>query len=231
MEPVGQTESLSRRPDWGKPIDPDRDCKIDLDATGTEITISIPRTPHVLSAELGRLNAPRLLQRTRGDFDALVNVAGVFHVAGRATTKEYAPYHGAGILLWQDDRNYVRLEIATDLDHDKIRCYANFELRRDGVLAVSKGLAVTDGSTQLRLQRRGNEIRAAFSPDGVSWTAFAPLNAEFDDSLGVGVVAINTAAKPLKAEMKMFSITKKARLDERPEGGEKSGRPEARSSS
>ena len=77
-----------------------------------KITIIVPGTPHLLSAELGRMNAPRLLRDMHGDFDALVRVGGVFHTSGRATVREYAPYHGAGILLWQDEDNYIRLEIA-----------------------------------------------------------------------------------------------------------------------
>ena len=122
------------RNDWGKPIDPDGDCMFEIDEDNNRIRIAIPGTPHVLSAELGRGNAPRLLRPAGGNFDVSVSVGGVFHPSGRATTKEYAPYHGAGILVWQDDRNYVRLEIATDIRRGKVRSYANFELRREAHL-------------------------------------------------------------------------------------------------
>jgi serine/threonine protein kinase len=169
------TDARPSRDDWGTPIDPDGDCKFEIDKTGNEIKIAIPGTLHVLSAELGRRNAPRLLRPVRGNFDVIVSVTGVSRPSGRATMKEYAPYHGAGILLWQDEGNYVRLEIAADVHRGKPRSYANFELRKGGSLAVSRGLEIKDGSTRLRLERRGSEVRAAFGPDGGRWTWFAPL--------------------------------------------------------
>ena len=195
--------------DWGKPIDPDGDCKFEIDEDNNRIKIAIPGTPHVLSAELGRRNAPRLLRPVAGDFDVSVSVDGVFHPSGRATTKEYAPYHGAGILVWQDERNYLRLEIASDIHRGKVRSYANFELRKGGALALSRGLEIKDGSTHLRLERRGSEVRAAFGPDGVRWTRFDPLLVDFEDGLSVGLVAINSATKPLNAGLEMFSITRR----------------------
>ena len=139
---------------------------------------------------------------------------------------EDAPYHGAGILLWQDKQNYVRLEIASDLDHPKHRPYANFELRREGRITASLGLPIKDGSTWIRLERRGNELNAAFSPDGVRWTSFTPLTIEFDDRLSFGIAAMNSATTPLKVEFQQFSITEKDRpTDEGREKYDKLARP------
>jgi serine/threonine protein kinase len=195
--------------EWGEPVVPDGDCKVELDRPGNRIRIVVPGTPHVLSAELGRLNAPRLLRDVRGDFDARVSVADGFHPAGRTTVREYAPYHGAGLLLWQDEDNYVRLEIAADLQHGKVRPYVNFEYRKDGALADSKGQKIVDGSSYLRLKRRGDEIVGAFGPDGVHWTSFPPFSANLKDRLSVGVSAINTATKPLTAELEGFEVSER----------------------
>jgi hypothetical protein len=192
---------------WSDIIDPDGDCQVFLDERRDLVTIGVPGTPHVLSAEIGCMNAPRVLRVVQGDFDAVVRVASVLHPTGRTTIKAYAPYHGAGILLWQDGESYVRLEIAADLHRGKTRAYANFELRKDGVLAVSRGLKIDDGSTYLRLRRRGDEIYAAFGPDGVHWALFPPLTAKLDDRLKIGVAAINTAMKPLKAELEGFRVS------------------------
>ena len=167
----------------------------------------VARAPHVLSTELGPMNASRLLRPDTGDFDAIVKVGGVFHTTGCSTMKEYAAYHGAGLQLWQDDRNDVRLEIAKDLDHNKPRTYANFELRYRGELAVSKGLPIKDGSNQIRLKRRGREIHGGFSAGGVAWTSYPPLVIELDEGLGLGVAAVNSASRALKAELRMFSVT------------------------
>jgi serine/threonine protein kinase len=218
------------RDDWGTPIDPDGDCRFEIDKTGNAIKIAIPGTPHVLSAELGRRNAPRLLRPIQGDFDVMVSVTGASHPSGRATMKEYAPFHGAGLLLWQDEGNYVRLEVAADVRRGKTHSYANFELRKGGSLAVSKGLEIKDGSTRLRLERRGSEVRAAFGPDGVSWTWFAPLAVDFGDRLRVGIAAINSATKPLNVGLEMFSIVRKSPAGDGLEGNDGAQKPEARRS-
>ena len=80
----------------------------------------------------------------------------------------YSPYHGAGLIIWQDEGNYVRLEIATDLQHGRQRPYVNFEYRKEGALAVSSGMRNGDGSHHLRLKRRGDEVFASFGPDGAA---------------------------------------------------------------
>ncbi|MFI5458735.1 MAG: protein kinase [Isosphaerales bacterium] len=204
-----RTRETRHREDWRDPTDPDGDCQFDLDRREHKIRIVVPGTPHLLSAELGRMNAPRILREVIGDFDASVRVAGAFHPAGSRTVKEYAPYHGAGILLWQDGDNYVRLEIAADLQHGKVRPYVNFEYRKDGALAESRGLKIGDGASHLRLRRRGDEISAAFSRDGVIWTSFTPLSAKLEQRLSVGVAAINTATKPVTAELEGFDVSER----------------------
>jgi regulation of enolase protein 1 (concanavalin A-like superfamily) len=200
-------KGIVKPPEWGDVIDPDGDCRIAVDPQRDRATIFVPGRPHILSAEIGRVNAPRVLRELKGDFDVKVRVTGTDHPGGRATASQYAPYHGAGILVWQDQENYVRLEIATDLQRGKSRSYVNFEYRKEGSLVVSSGLPNGDGSNHLRLKRRGNEIHAAFGPDGLRWTSFPPLFAKLNDRLNVGVLAINTATKPLTAELEGFEVS------------------------
>ena len=228
--PDRRADSLTPRPiGWSKPINPDGDCKFEIDRENNRIGITIPGTPHLLSVELGRLNAPRLLRPVEGDFDASVTVDGVLHVSGRATTKEYAAYQGAGLLLWGDDRNYFRLEIASDIHRGKVRPYANFELRKGGVLTISKGPEIKDASTCLRLERRGNEVRAAFGHDGIRWTRFEPIMVDFEEKLSVGVVAINSASKSLIVRLEGFSVTDRTKAEGREvEGKFQSSRSEPR---
>ena len=185
--------------DWGEVIDPDGDCRVLPDATTNRVTILVPGTPHLLSAELGGMNAPRILHDITGEFEVHVRATGTSHPGGRATTTQYNPYHGAGILLWQDPENYVRLEIAADLRKGKVFPYANFELRQAGRLAVTQGFKIQDGSSYLRLQRRGAEIHGAVSSDGNHWTRLPPMIAQLEDRVKVGVVVVNSASKPLKA--------------------------------
>ena len=195
--------------DWGDVIDPDGDCQVLLGKETQRATILVPGTAHLLSAEMGRMNAPRILREITGEFEVRVKVTGTSHPGGKATTTQYNPYHGAGILLWQDPENYVRLEIAADLRKGKVFSYANFELRQAGRLTVTWGLKIVDGSSYLRLERRGAVIRGAFSPDGDHWTAFSPMIVGLKDRLKVGVLAVNSASKPLKAGLEEFRVTGK----------------------
>jgi regulation of enolase protein 1 (concanavalin A-like superfamily) len=227
---MGVAEGVNRPiyGDWADPIDPDGDCRFDLDRARGLLKIAVPGTAHILSAELGRMNAPRLLRPVRGDFVASAKVAGVFAPTGRSTTKEYPPYHGAGLLLWQDERNYVRLELAADVHHGRPRPYANFELRRGDALAISRGVEIKDGSARLLLERRGGVVRAAFGPDGIHWTRFEPIAPEFDGKLAVGVVVINSSTKPLVAELEGFAITASSPADDGREGTVRPPTPEPR---
>jgi regulation of enolase protein 1 (concanavalin A-like superfamily)/predicted Ser/Thr protein kinase len=185
---------------WGDAVDPDGDCKFELEPREDKVRIIVPGKPHILSAEIGYVNAPRLLRDIKGDFDVIARVAGTGQPGGKATTTVYPPYHGAGLLIWQDQENYVRLEIAADIRHGKARPYVNFEHRKDGALATSSGIMNKDSSNHLRLRRRGDEIYASFGPDGLRWTSFSPLTAKLNDRLKVGVLAINSSTKPLTAE-------------------------------
>ncbi len=155
------------------------------------------------------MNAPRLLGDLKGDFDVSVRVTGLSHPGGKATTTHYAPYHGAGLLIWQDQDNYVRLEIAGDQHHGKARPYVNFEHRKDGALAASSGIQNLEGWNHLRLRRRGDQIYASFGPDGLRWKSFSPLSAKLNDRLQVGVSAINSSTKPLTAELEGFEFSER----------------------
>ena len=182
-----------------------------MDPSEDKVRIIVPGKTHILSAEIGQVNAPRILRDINGDFDLRVRVAGTGRPGGRATTTVYSPYHGAGLVIWQDEENYVRLEIAADLQYGKVRPYVNFEYRKEGALAVSRGMNNGDGSDHLRLKRRGDEIFASFGPDGAHWSSFPPLTVRLNDRLMVGVTAINSSTKPLTAEFERFDVAEIAR--------------------
>jgi serine/threonine protein kinase len=203
--PEGQSGTASEDA-WGQVVDPDGDCDFELDRNEGKVRIIVPGKTHLLSAEIGQINAPRILRGIKGDFDLSARIAGTNHPRGRPTTNMYSPYHGAGLVIWQDGENYVRLEIATDLLNGRERPYVNFEYRKEGALAVSSGVRNEDGSNQLRLKRRGDEIFASFGPDGVRWSSFPPLTVKLNNRLKVGVTAINSSTKRLTAELEGFVI-------------------------
>ncbi len=192
--------------DRSRIVNPDGDCRVSRDPTNGRASILVPGTAHLLSAEIDRMNAPRILREAAGDFEVRVRVRGIDAPGSRAATSRYAPYHGGGIVLWKNPGHYLRLEIAADHRKTGTYPYANLELRQDGRLATSWGIKIDDRSTNLRIVRTGREVRAAFSPDGERWTPFATIEPGLPDRVEVGIVAVNSSTKPLKAEFEEFHV-------------------------
>ncbi|MGC1272937.1 MAG: DUF1349 domain-containing protein [Planctomycetaceae bacterium] len=208
---VGQQEEQQ---DWGEVVDPDGDCTVRFGEAG--VTIEVPGTPHDLSAELGVVNAPRILHDVEGDFIAEVKVTGIVKPEGDPTVPGRTPYNGAGLLLWLDEETYVRLERAglTRPSTGELQSYANFEVRKKGGPGGSTGRLVPSAPLHLRLERRGDRVLGSISPDGLSWKAFDALEVELPAKVRVGVAAINSASEPFKAEFKDFAVFGREKLTE-----------------
>jgi regulation of enolase protein 1 (concanavalin A-like superfamily) len=194
-------------PGWGRVIDPWGDCKISLDRENERLKIQLPGTPHVLSAEVPQLpmNAPIVVRRVGGDFTANVRVLGRL-APGPSRTTHYDPYHGAGLIVWQDPSNYLRLERAVGFIRGQHHPYVNYELREGGLLAVTRGFAIEDGPLFLKLRRQGESFSAWYSYDGRRWVELGRVNTTFAERVEVGVMAVNSSRLPLSAELEMLNI-------------------------
>jgi regulation of enolase protein 1 (concanavalin A-like superfamily) len=195
-------------PGWGRVYDPSRDCEVSLDADHNRLRITVPGTPHTLSVENSSLpmSAPRVVHHVRADFTAEVRVLGRL-APGQSKTTHYDPFHGAGLIVWQDAANYLRLERAVGFINGRSHPYLNYELREGGRLAMSLGITIEDRSLFLRLRRQGPAFSAWYSRDGRRWVRLANVNATFNDQLDVGVVAVNSSARTLSAELERLNIT------------------------
>jgi regulation of enolase protein 1 (concanavalin A-like superfamily) len=192
---------------WGRFLDPSGDCDVSLDVERDRLRITVPGTPHVLSAEDPELpmNGPRVVRRVRGDFTARVRVLGRLE-PGRSKTTYYDPFHGAGLIVWQDPSNYLRLERAVGFINGRPHPYVNYELRTRGRLAMSDGITIEDRSVFLQLRRRGQAFSASYSRDGHRWVELARIDATLNERVEVGVVAVNSSARTLSAELERLSI-------------------------
>ena len=205
------TERAREKRNWGDAVDPDGDCKFELEPREDKVRIIVPGKTHILSAEIGRVNAPRILRDIKGDFDVSVRVAGTSHPGGKATTTVYPPYHGAGLLIWQDQENYVRLEIAADHPaRQGCALTSTSSTARTAPWPLQAASNNADGSNHLRLKRRGDEIFASFGPDGVRWTSFLSSDRPAQRPPEVGVTAINSSTKPLTAEFERFDVVERS---------------------
>ena len=113
---------------------------------------------------------------------------------------------GAGLIVWQDPSNYLRLEQAVGFIQGRPHPYINYELREDGRLAVSHGITMADHSLFLKLQRQGQAFSAWYSRDGRRWVELASVDASFDERVEVGVVAVNSSQRTLSAELERLRI-------------------------
>lgn len=191
----------------GETIDPKGDCRFALEKG--DLTIRVPGTLHDLSVEVENLDAPRVLQEIRGDWLARVEIDGKISHEGKTLSPRYLPFHGAGLLVWKDEKTYVRLERAFIVDPEgKSLHYVNFELRRDGRHAGGVGVIVPDKKTFLRISRRGNKLIAAYGSDGRQWTDLTPLDLELPPTLKVGVDAVNTSNEPLEARFHKYAVVR-----------------------
>ena len=192
---------------WGHVLDPSRDCEVSLDVEHNRLKIAVPGTPHILSAEDPELpmNAPRVMRRVRGDFTAEVKVLGRLE-PGWAKTTYYDPYHGAGLIVWQDGSNYLRLERAVGFIKGRRYPYLNYELREDGRLAISQGITSEDRPLVLKLRRRGQEFSASYSRDGHRWIQLRKVDTNLNERVEVGVIAVNSSARALPAELEQLIV-------------------------
>jgi regulation of enolase protein 1 (concanavalin A-like superfamily) len=203
---------------WGNATDPASDCKFLVKNGTLSITVPGSQQPHDLSSELKSNTAPRVLTPLIGDFDMQVKVEGEFEPGGESAQPGRTGYTGAGLVVFADANNYVRLERAT-LQHagDMPRPYANFEIRVDGELqriGTTGDLPPLDISKPLwlRLSRSSDRMEGAISQDGVNWITCDPKDLTADawhkEKVHGGVAAISTSVKDFTPSYSEFSAVK-----------------------
>ncbi|XGW00047.1 MAG: DUF1349 domain-containing protein [Leptolyngbya sp. BL-A-14] len=193
-------------PGWGKVLDPMGDCRFIV--RQTQLTIAIPGTDHALAIERGQINAPRVLQVVKGNFVVQVKVSGAFPKNSRSLVTSRLPFYGAGLLLWQNENNYVRLERTALFSQGNNLSYVNFEKRQNGKWAnlTEMPLTVPDQAVFLKLERQDDQISAAASYDGKHWTSLPSFKLTLPTKLQVGILAGHNTASPFAPVFTNFSL-------------------------
>lgn len=209
---------------WGTAVDPDGDCKFVLD--GKTLGIEAPATPHDLSAELGRMNGPRVVQEVSGDFILEVTVDAELQPTGPSTIPERTPYNGAGLLLYDDEDSYIRLERAAIERGGAVIRYVNFEIRDNGQHSARSLPLKIEGDWHMRLERHGDQVQAMLSPDGLRWLPLPPFTMTPPKTSKVGVSICNSSSIPFSAsfdDLELFTRTAAPKVERTAaaEGGEK----------
>jgi regulation of enolase protein 1 (concanavalin A-like superfamily) len=202
--------------DWGLVIDPLGDCTITEE--GGKLTIEVPGRVHGLNASLGGQDAPRVLREVDGDFTAEVKVIGDFKPGRKSAIPQVvAPFNGAGLLLWQDKQNYLRLERNAFWIEDagSYACYPPLvEYYQDGKFQETNPPGTLDEffkgkATWLKLKRQGKKVVASYSHDGEEWQAAKQIEVELPRKLQIGVASVNSSIMPFVVKFKEFKVSTK----------------------
>ncbi len=184
----------------GPLIDPDHDCKVRIDPQGW--TIEVPGKLHIISPE--KQNAPRALTEVVGDFDVQVHVPGEIR-PGTKPLKEFPfTFQGAGLLVWHDKHNYVRLERTVLYDAGTLH-QLMVENCKGGKAGRTMFIKVREDSITLRMERHGGEINCTYSSDGKTWLPVRRWAAGLPPKVSVGISATNISPKRFEAWFTDFS--------------------------
>jgi regulation of enolase protein 1 (concanavalin A-like superfamily) len=188
---------------FGTVVDPDGDCQFKQYAGGA--TVTIPGTWHDLTytKSYARQNAPRILQEAKGDFSLAGRVEVFALPTGKPNSGGAFSYVSGGLLLWQDDRNFIRVERAAYDD----RLFIWVERFVDGKSKPSAHHGIDDRAAYLRATRLGDVFTFEASEDGEKWERIHREEIKLAENLQVGVLAINTTAEEFAVRFKGLKLT------------------------
>jgi S1-C subfamily serine protease len=164
-----------------------KDCSVRR--TPDSLTIEVPAGVRLLSPQLDVHNAPMMLADVEGDFIAQVRVTGNM-IPGTSPPKPPVgkkgiilpgTFQGAGLLLFLDSRNYVRVErsVAADRGRPALKSQALIEIIKGGREIASLYPMIPEGPLYVRIQRIGGAVTVLFGPDGRRWISHQKLAIAF----------------------------------------------------
>jgi regulation of enolase protein 1 (concanavalin A-like superfamily) len=153
-----------------------------------------------------KLNAPRILQEVRGDFDLHVKVPAFPLPENNTSSAGKFSFISSGLLVWKDDKNFIRLERAAE--GSSPAPFVWLERFQDGKAVNQQGKPVSDKDINLRVKRSGNKLTFSVGEDG-SWDDIHAEEVELPQKLQVGVLAINTTTKVFSPQLEGLKLTPK----------------------
>jgi len=227
----------------GPLIDPDKDCTLTKDEDNLKIKIEIPGKLHTLSPEITSRknrkvslhNAPMTMTEIEGDFAALVEVTGEIS-PGSATPKDRQGHtipftvQSAGLILYQDKDNFLRLERAGSIIIGSLTPVHRLiiEAVKEGKQAMNPiYLDVPEKDTLLILVKRKGRVQCFFSPNGgETVVGFHEFALDLPTKMKIGLTAANVSAKPFKPTFEKFAVLNDAMLLDEEFGDSQKDKPE-----
>jgi hypothetical protein len=211
-----------------KMTDPDNDCKMTKDEAAHKLSIAIDPKLHTLSPKIQRKkqpihNAPMVLTELEGDFLVGVTVTGTMDPGldppndPRGRKLPFC-HQAAGLIIYQDKDNFVRLERACRSEGASLARELLVEVVRNGQVLDYYYITLRgDPSSPIDLLvlRHQGRLRCLFSPDGKQLIGFRELALDYPHKVQVGLTASNISKKPFTAQFEDFIVlTDTEKLDE-----------------
>lgn len=179
---------------WGDPTDPLGDCTFTVE--DRTLSISLPGKRRELA------NAPSVLREQTGDFTISVTVGGTWPVGAKVDDKLRVPFFNAGLMLAQDEKNFLRFERAQHEWGGTVTRSLSIEFVQNGKQIqtglLEDGKLNDDAPLHLKLTRKGDALTASYSPDGKTWTVLPRLETKFGAKLKAGVSAFHDTQAEFK---------------------------------
>jgi hypothetical protein len=205
-------------------VDPDKDCRLVKDEETCKIKIEIPGNKlRSLAPEVVSLldktkplhNAPMSLIGVEGDFAARVQVTGEMS-PGSTLPKDAQgnerllsfTFQGAGLILYKDRDNFVRLERTAGVgaESDKIHKVL-FEVVKGGKRVDSSYVPVPEGPLCLFIMRRKGRATVGTGPNlATQPIPIKGIELDFPAKVKIGLSASNISAKPFTATFENFAL-------------------------
>jgi hypothetical protein len=198
------------------------ECQLTKDTREHKSTISMPGKVFSLSPSVTNSrrrpmhNAPRAMAEVEGDFLAYVEVNGdidpgidLITITDPRGVRASLAFQGAGLLLYQDKDNFLRLERA---------CMAQGASQvRELLVEVVRGGREFDyhyialpgdprAPLDLFVMRQNGRIKCMFSHDSRSLLAFRDFSLDYPDKIKIGLTASNLSKKPFTAKFSDFVL-------------------------
>jgi regulation of enolase protein 1 (concanavalin A-like superfamily) len=159
--------------------DPSGGSTVDLTANSGFLRITTTSPPYRDLYKPVNTNAPKVLTSTNGNFT----------IETKIITTTDQEWESAGILIWKDSNNFLRLDRAVGASNSQ---RIVFIMSKDGGWdPIDVVLSSNLNPTFLKIARAGNVFSAYYSSEGSDWIKVRDKSFPVGDSIDVGLDVVN----------------------------------------